>query len=415
MPNYAPILISLSPNTERDDIVIAARSLVTCRRWRGSAQHQAAIEKKLSRMLGDQSVTLTTSGRGALYEALRAAGLGAGDEIILQAFTCLAVPAAVRWAGATPVYADINPDTYSCSAATVKPHITPRTKAIIIQHTFGIPAPLDELLTLAREHNLLVIEDIAHGLGGQYKGRPLGSFGDIAILSFGRDKIVSCVFGGAVVTRHQEIHDAVRHTISAYPTAPAWWVTQQLLHPLIINAAIPFYFTGPLGKMLLVAAQRSHLVSYAVSRAEKTAGEQPPFMHYSFPAALLPSLANQLNKLARFTVHRRRIAKQYLRHFPASSYMKTTAEQAAWLRFPLVVPDKQRVATAAQKKRILLGDWYTAPVAPCSLDQQAVTSYVPGSCPQAERAAEHVVNLPTHPRLKSSDIERVINFMADHD
>lgn len=414
MSRLKPILTSLSPNTEWDDILVAARTLVTPHRWQRHMTKIATIEQQLAGFLGLRHITLTSSGRGALYEALRAANIGAGDEVILQAFTCLAVPAAITWAGAKPVYADIGAE-YNLTPTTVKPHITSRTRALIVQHTFGIPAPIKELVALARLHNLLIIEDVAHALGGMVEGQPLGSFGDVAVLSFGRDKTISSVYGGALATRTGALHVAIRKQISRYPQPPRWWSFQQLLHPLIVNVALPFYFTAGLGKIMLVVAQRLKLISMAVSAEEKKLGRMPAFIRFSFSAALAPLLEKQVQKLARFTAHRQRIAQQYLEQLPHTSSLKNQAAQANWLRFPLRVKEKRRLFTAAKRNRILLGDWYTTPVAPSALEQHELTQYTPGSCPEAERAAQEVINLPTHIRLTKADLERIITVVKKYD
>jgi dTDP-4-amino-4,6-dideoxygalactose transaminase len=365
------------------------------------------LEQELEQRVQNAHAHLTSSGRGALFQALEAAGIGEGDEVLLQAFTCLAVPAAIMWAGATPVYVDINHDSLNLDPAELKAKITPRTRAIIIQHTFGIPAPLKDILPITREHKLLVIEDIAHALGATYHGQPVGSFGDVAILSFGRDKTISSVFGGAAITR--------TIAIPAAPPPSNLWAVQQLLHPLIMNALLPVYFTAHIGKVLLLVAQRLGLLSIAVTREEKTAGAKPYFADRGFHPALAPLLHTQLGQLDEFTQRRRNIAKRYLKEIKSPAYLHEVAASANWLRFPVWVKDKKAVLAAAKHERMLLGDWYPTPVTPTTLDQQDITHYQPGSCLEAERAAKHVINLPTHPRMTDDDVTRVIEFIKKYD
>ena len=127
---------------------------------------QDEYEAAFSRLLGpDVRAFAFWKGRVALYAILRALGVGAGDEVLIAGFTCVVVPNAVRFAGATPVYADIAPGSYNLDPASAERTITPRTRAMIVQHTLGLPAELDELLALAEQHNLVVIEDCAHTLG----------------------------------------------------------------------------------------------------------------------------------------------------------------------------------------------------------------------------------------------------------
>lgn len=402
-----PILTSLSPNTEPDDIRLAWRTLLSPRAWPRAGEADIAVAADLAARLQQSHVTLTSSGRAALYEGLHAAGIGPGDEVIIQAFTCLAVPSAVIWAGATPIYADIDRQTFNLSAARVRPLITKQTRAIIIQHTFGIPAPLPEIIALAREHNLLIIEDLAHSLGGMYNGQPLGSFGDLAILSFGRDKTISSVFGGALATNVTSLHDTVKKNMASYQAPPRWWVIQQLLHPILVNSFIPLYFTAHLGKILLVVAQRFGLLSMAVTRHEK-AGAKPDFLTYIFSPALLPLLAQQLKKLDRYTAHRRRIAARYISALPVSFKDTPEVSGSNWLRFPLLVLKRDELLKAARRQHIILGDWYATPISPVPLHNNVLTQYKPGSCPIAEEVSKQCINLPTHPRLTDLDADRII-------
>lgn len=409
-----PIAISLSPTIEADDRRLVWRTLLSPRRAGATIETCRDIERALTRQLAGRPAVLTNSGRGALLYALRALGIGDGDDVMIQAFTCLAVPAAVRWAGATPVYADIDPVTYNLDPASVRARITARTRALVIQHTFGIPAAVDELIAIAREHSLVVIEDLAHGLGGTYRGQPLGTFGDVAILSFGRDKTLSCVFGGAIVARDAAVAAKVRATVLALPLPPRWWVLQQLFHPLFLSVVVPLYFMAGLGKFLLVAAQKLNLLSKAVSRVERQ-GQQPRFIGWQFSPHLAPLLQLQLTKLPRFTARRRALAARYAAALAVPPLLSSLLSTGSWLRFPLSVRTPRATLLAARRAQILLGDWYDHPVTPADTATEAVTGYTPGSCPQAEAAAQTVINLPTYPRLTDADVERVISFIKTHD
>lgn len=399
------IAISLSPNTNSRDLMVAIRSLVTPHRWNSSIKNEE-IETILTQRL-NRPAQLTSSGRSALYYILCAYQLGRGDEVIIQAFTCLAVAAAVQWTGATPVYTDIDPRSYNLDPTNVERAITSRTKAIIVQHTFGIPADLTALTALAQKHNLILIEDLAHAFGGTYQGKPLGTYGDAAILSFGRDKTISSVFGGAIITANETIMQRVRQQQEVLPLPPMWWNIQQLLHPLIMSIVIPTYFFMSLGKIMLIAAQKLKLLSFAVSPEEKN-GQMPPFIKWRFSPALTPLLRAQLDRFDEITTHRHLLTQKYQSHFNHPS----TETLTPWLRFPLRVPNKQQVLRQAQRLHMLLGDWYTTPVAPVAINATPITHYQPGSCPQAEEAGNEVINLPTHPKLTIADAERIIAFVA---
>ena len=134
-----PIAISLSPNTEREDVLHALKLLFLHSNWKNTNVRSRAAELLASRFPG-HFITLTSSGRQALYDLLKSYSIGKGDEVILQAFTCIAVPEPIIWTGATPIYADIAKDSYSIDPKDLERKITSHTKAIIIQHTFGINA-----------------------------------------------------------------------------------------------------------------------------------------------------------------------------------------------------------------------------------------------------------------------------------
>ena len=417
-----PIAISLSPNTEPDDIAAAWRSLLTPWRWRDTSGF-GELEQQIGQSFvtdtirqGDQvpGAVLTSSGRSALYATLKALELEEGDEVIVQAFTCLAVPAAVKWAGAQPVFADVIEETYNLDPESVRARITPRTKALLVQHTFGIPAGITALKKIADEHNLVLIEDLAHALGGRIEGKALGLHGDVAILSFGRDKTISSVFGGAVVSQNEQLIAKVRAQQEQLPLPSLWWSKQQLLHPILMSAIVPLYFVAGIGKAFLVACQRLGLLSYAVSPAEKQGGTAR-LINQRFAPALAPLLTKQLKKLPAFTEHRRRVASRYLEGLetaqPRLSRLTQVRDDAPWLRFPLRVANAAQTGKKLRSKQLLFGDWYSTPVTPCSLEHETVSGYQPGSCPVAEKLSRTTINLPTYPLLYEADVEHVISVI----
>src|SRR3954466_13708636 len=145
-------------------------------------------------------VTLFWKGRVALYAILRALGIGRGDEVIVPAFTCVAVPNAVLYTGATPVYVDIDEATYTIDPAAAEAALSPRTRAVLAQNTFGLSADLDALAAVARPHGAFVIDDCTHGLGGTYKDRPNGAAAGAAFYSTQWSKPMSTGLGGFAVT-----------------------------------------------------------------------------------------------------------------------------------------------------------------------------------------------------------------------
>ena len=144
----------------------------------------AAFETEFANYCGAQHGIALNSGTSALHLALLAAGIGAGDEVITVPFTFVATVAAIVYAGARPIFVDIDPRSYTMDVSQIERAITQRTRAILPVHLYGQPADLDPILEIAQRHRLVVIEDAAQAHGAEYKGRRAGSIGDLGCFSF---------------------------------------------------------------------------------------------------------------------------------------------------------------------------------------------------------------------------------------
>lgn len=165
------------------------------------------LEQEFAQYIGVKYAIATFCCTHALHLACAALGLKAGDEIIVTDFSWIATAYAVAYTGATCVFADITPDTWTIDPACVKKAITPRTKAIMLVHTFGHPAEMDEIMQIAREHGLAVIEDAAPSIGAEYKGQKVGSFGDFSCFSFQGGKMAVSGEGGMLLTNDKELYE----------------------------------------------------------------------------------------------------------------------------------------------------------------------------------------------------------------
>ena len=167
-------------------------------RWK-SKELEAEMEKRLN----VKHAQLASSGTAALNLALAALGIGAGDEVIMPAFTFVASFESIITAGATPILVDID-DTLTLSPAAVEKAITPRTKLVMPVHMCGSMADLDALQAICKKHNLLLLEDAAQAFGASYKGRYLGTIGDAGCFSFDYVKTITCGEGGAMITNNDQ-------------------------------------------------------------------------------------------------------------------------------------------------------------------------------------------------------------------
>ncbi len=163
------------------------------------------FEEQFARYAGCQHAVAVSSGTAALHLALLGIGIQPGDEVIIPSFAFIAVANAVRYMNAIPVFADIDAQTLNLAPEAVEAAITSRTRAIIVVHTFGVPAAMPKLLEIAQRHNLQIIEDACEALGGEYAGRKLGSLGRAGVFGFYPNKQITTGEGGMLVTDDLEI------------------------------------------------------------------------------------------------------------------------------------------------------------------------------------------------------------------
>jgi len=168
------------------------------------------FEEKLAGYVGAPHAVAVSSGTAGLHLCVRALGIGSGDEVIVPSFSFVAVANVLRYENAIPVFVDVEPELLNLDPARIEEAITPRTKAILLVHTFGCPAALREILDIARRHRLFVIEDACEAIGAEYDGKRVGMFGDAGMFAFYPNKQITTGEGGAVVTRNAELAASIR-------------------------------------------------------------------------------------------------------------------------------------------------------------------------------------------------------------
>jgi len=180
--------------------------------WISSAgKYVTDFERQFADYCGCKFGVAVCNGTVALHLALVALGLGKGDEVIVPDFTMIATAFAVCYTGATPVFVDADPKTWNIDVSKIEEKITPRTKAIIPVHLFGLMCDMDAINAIARKHGLKVLEDAAEAHGAEYKGRRAGSCSDVAAFSFFANKNITTGEGGMVVTNDQSLYDRLRY------------------------------------------------------------------------------------------------------------------------------------------------------------------------------------------------------------
>ncbi|MEK7521806.1 MAG: DegT/DnrJ/EryC1/StrS family aminotransferase [Patescibacteria group bacterium] len=364
-----PIHISLGPNYEKDDMILALKTLFNPLKWFDKKEVEK-LEQEFGSLFPKHKVLAINSGRSAEYLILKALGIGKGDEVIYQTFTCIAVPNSASWLGAKPVGVETGED-YNIDEKDFVKNISKKTKGVIIQNTFGIPGTL-------KNSEVQVLEDHAHSLG-------LKNVGKIAFFSFGRDKVISSVFGGMIATTDDNLFIRLIELRDSLEKPPLWWTLQQLFHPIALSFILPTYSIG-IGKLLLVLFQKVNILSRAVYPEEKK-GEHPDVFPKRMPGALAILARNQLKKLERFNTHRKEIAEYYFKNLPNTSIkLPPKKPNSIYLRFPIRVSNGKSLLMFARKKGVVLGDWYH------DIDS-------------------NIVNLPTYPTMTLKDAEKVVKIV----
>ena len=204
--------------------------------------HIEAFEQEFARFLGSGHVRAcsTEYGRMALYFILKAMGFPAGSEIIVPALTFWVVPEIARVAGLTPVFADVDPATFTLSPAAIERAITPNTRAVLPTHLYGMSCDMDPILELARRHNLKVIEDCAHSLGAMYKGQMVGTSGDASFFSFQAFKPLNTYGGGLAWMRHADLAQRVGELADAEE-----WPTEKKVESILSSGKWQHTFIRP--------------------------------------------------------------------------------------------------------------------------------------------------------------------------
>lgn len=318
------------------------------------------FEKAFAATLGYPRALAMNSGTAPLHVACMIAGFGPGDEVITPPFTFISSAWGISYVGATPVFADVEEGTFNLDPVQLEAAITPRTKGLIVVHLFGQPARMDEIMAVARRHNLFVIEDCAQAVGAHYRGTPVGAIGDAGTFSFYPTKnLGGCGEGGAFVSRREELHTQARH--------------------IRVHGSDRRYYHDIIGGN---------------------------FRMDGFQGALLNV---KLPHLAAWTARRQAIAARYLAGIRLADARLPAPEAhgaSVYHQFTLLHPRRDQLREHLARLEVGTDLIYPRPLhlQPC----YASLGRGPGSFPRAERAAETCLSLPIFPELTDAQVEYVI-------
>ncbi len=326
----------------------------------------AALEKQIAQLCGVAHGVGVASGTDALILALRACGVQPGDEVLLPPFTFVATGSAVSALGAKPVFADIRPDTYNIDPSEFERRVTPRTRAIVVVHLYGLAADMDPIMAAAKSRHLPVIEDNAQAIGASYKGRPTGSLGDAACLSFYPTKNLGA-YGdaGMVVTNSTELAARIRtlrnhgQTVKYRSSEPGWNSRLDEIQAAILRVKL------------------RHLSNW--QRARQSHAAEYHRLFSQIPGVMPP------------------IALDGFEH--------------VYHQYTIRVEQRDALQKFLSERKIGSTVYYPYPL---HLQQlYASLGYHAGDFPHAERAAQEVLSLPMYPELRKDQIARVVETIVE--
>lgn len=335
-------------------------------------------------------------GREALFAALKLSGLPAGSKVAITGFTCYAVYRAIVDTGYQPVYVDIADGSLNFDGKTLGDAIKNNSdiKAVVIQNTLGYASDIEAIMTIAKQHNLIVIEDLAHSIGTTYaNSKEAGTIGDFTALSFSQDKVIDGVSGGALIVRNDEY--AAKIADLTYTPLGAAQKARDRFYPLLTGLIRSTYSVG-LGKLLHFVFKKLHFMARAVDGIYGVMRILPNW--YS------RNIVKQFNASAKVFKHRQDIASIYKKILPSSICVDLTVS-STYLRFPIIVNNPKELCKSLGKFAHITDTWYDVPVAPRRYF--ADSSYKTGMCPNSDRVTSHIVNLPTHVNISKQQAAQI--------
>lgn len=369
-------------------------------------------ERCFSDLVGAKKAFAFWKGRVALYAILKALGIGVGDKVILPGYTCVMDVNPIKYLGAKPVYIDIEPNTFNINVDLLEEKITPKTKVIIAQHTYGYVCDMDKILSIAEKHNVPIIEDCCLCLGSTYKGKLAGTFGKAAYFSFQWNKPFTTGLGGMAITNDDVLAEKMEQICKSQLVQPSIKEKMMLLAQLMVYRAFIYPRTTAMAQSFF-----RYLTNKGIVIGSSSTCEFEPEMEKDFFKAMSSIQAKagirQLNKLEKNIAHRREMAGLYDSllaeyNWPTRNFDRQVIDPVM-VRYPIRIKEKNKAIEQAASEGIELGSWFECPLHPIETPLEAY-DYEIGMCPEAEKASREVVNLPLHPRADEKTAKRTVEF-----
>jgi perosamine synthetase len=392
------ISVNFAPNEEFDDALVSLCYLFQPWKWQKRIDWET--KKRILKFLGlsaDFFVFFFLSGRSAWYHFLKILNLKKGAKIIVPGFTCEAVVLSILANKLKPIYVDIESKTFSLDFKDFKNKFTSQVKVVLLQHTFGLtPFYRQKIIDFCQKNNLVLIEDLAHGFGSKIFNSSQ-KFPSNFLLSFGRSKVFSSVFGGAIVTNQKEIAEKLKKEEERLFLPTNLFIFRTLLYkPFAVLIKKTYDFS--LGKILHYLWKKTKIFIPEISGKEKK-GDYDTFLDKAYPLILGKLLEQQLKKSKKIFQRRIDSTLAYNQKF-GQKYPGIPL-----LRYPLLFSFPSKIIEKMARKKIFLGNWYNQVVAPKGISLEKM-GYQAGSCPKAELICQKIINLPTN--ISKSEVLKII-------
>lgn len=346
----------------------------------GTGPKTAQFEKEFAVYIGRKRALGIDSCTNSMHMTFEAMKIGKGDEVITTPMTFVATANSIVYTGATPVFVDVQPDTMNIDPVKIEKAITPRTKAILPVHMYGHPCDMDEILAVAKRHNLKVVCDCAHAIEAEYKGKKVGSYGDAACYSFYATKNLATGNGGMTVTDDEDIADTIVIIRDHGMSAGAWarYYTGEFKH----------YQMTHLGYKCIMWDLQASLGLQQLRRIESRHVKRE---------ALAALYDNKLKPLGE----------------NIQTFKITRPVKHAHHLYPIMLKgvDRDWVAGKMEERGIGVGVHFR----PVHLEPyyREVWGHKPGEFPVTERAGENLLSLPFWPEMKEEELNRVVGTLEE--
>jgi len=362
--------------------------------------------KFLKNKLHSKHIYTFASGRMGFYSILKAIDIQANDEIIIPSYTCIVVPNAILYSGATPVYCDINKDDFNIDVSKIEALITPNTKVLYAQHTFGEMCNIDEIMKLAKKYKLIVIEDAALAIGAKVNGKYAGTIGDFGYYSTDRSKVINTGLGGIVSINSDQYIENFDKYYEKLPYLSERY-TKKIAYTFIINLITlhpSFYW---LGKFINAVLSKLKIMTYFLDESKVKLND---IQGYPYPAKFSNVLASigisQINNLDSNLSNRKNIARYYNEILNIYSDNYIDDERNIFLRYSFLVKNRDYWENKFSSK-IDLSIWFKS-IASGKNDNFEEIGYRVGTNKVSEYVCEHIFNLPTHNKIKPEKLKKLL-------